>query len=544
MSCDVMTILLRHCAQSMFWSLALAGTSEAQRWLQSPPDKFVQPFAWEEDREPAYEEAIAMDFAALQNDPETPFSRSTVFIHSVSPLDETQKDAIESAFASPSLGAGAQTIEGLRTYTSHLGLFKAEDPEQLVRTFAANPGSFTNTVDHVELNFMIRPIGFRESGTIPSDELFHLQWGLHNFGQEIRGRTGEIDADIDAPEGWAKTTGDHEVRVAVLDTGVDLDHPDLDGRLVPSYEWRDFVDRDWIPHDTVGHGTHIAARIAANADDGNTDLEKVEGIAGIDWNCKILPLRIMGDAGGPSALAIEALWYAVYVRRVKISNNSWGASAPIALDPPFSWITLRLVIDVAAAYNQHLFVTAPGNDAHDIDNPAFSVYPAHHNRPNMITVTATDNRDKKPYFANFGVSRVHLGAPGRDILSADMDGDYVWLSGTSLAAPHVSGAAALVLGWFDPAARVGYKEMKEVILAGARPIPALSHRTATGGVLNLCLSLEYLEKHFYRNGQRKAVTLPGVPDDDAIVPPNGDDQANPDAPDPSRRRERRDARFP
>lgn len=276
---------------------------------------------------------------------------------------------------------------------------------------------------------------------IPNDPGFQSLWGLGNVGQT----GGVMDADIDAPEAWDLTTGSGTIVVGIIDTGIDYRHPDLarniwtnldeiggngiddDGNgYVDDVRGWDFHNNDNDPLDDNFHGTHVAGTVGAV---GNNGL----GIAGVAWNVKLMPLKFLGaDGSGFTSDAIRALDYA-RVNGARIVNNSWGGGG---YSQAFS--------DAIERYRQSggIFVAAAGNSGSDNDSrPSF---PASYPQDNVLTVAATNDRDQLASFSNYGFGSVDIAAPGVSILSTAPGGTYRVASGTSMAAPHVSGAAALV----------------------------------------------------------------------------------------------------
>jgi hypothetical protein len=313
-----------------------------------------------------------------------------------------------------------------------------------------------------------------------------LQWGVNNTGQSIRGISGVADADIDGYEAWDVRTSAADIIVAVIDSGVQWSHPDLDDNIwsnsdeiagngvdddnngyVDDVRGWDFYGNDSNPDDAEGHGTHCAGTVGA---EGNNGI----GVAGVAWDVQIMPLRFIGPFGGSTSDAIAAVNYAV-ANGAKISNNSWGGGG-------FS-TALRDAIANAGA-NGHLFVAAAGNDGVNTDSSAH--YPSSYSNDNIISVAATDNRDNLAGFSNYGISTVDLGAPGVDIASTYNGSGYVWNSGTSMAAPHVSGAAAVL--WAENPSWT-YEQVRDRLYATVRATGAMSGITATGGVLNLQAAL-------------------------------------------------------
>jgi subtilisin family serine protease len=340
--------------------------------------------------------------------------------------------------------------------------------EDALAIYASNP-----LIDYIQPNYKI----FLET-TIPNDPSVNQLWGLNNTGQT----GGTPDADIDAPEAWDIQTG-NSVVVGVIDTGVDYTHPDLinnmwtnqaefngssgvddDGNgYVDDIHGYDFVNNDGDPFDDHGHGTHVSGTIAA---EGNNGI----GISGVSWSSEIMALKFL-DAGGSGTTfgALQAIEYATMMG-VQITNNSWGGGG-------YSQ-ALSDAIAAAGAAGQ-LFIAAAGNSSNN--NDVNSSYPASYDLDNIISVAATDHKDKLASFSNYGVTSVDLAAPGVDIYSTIPGGGYASYSGTSMATPHVTGVASLIWAQ-DPTLTA--QEVKERILATADPIAALQGKTLTGGRLN------------------------------------------------------------
>ncbi|MEA1048645.1 S8 family serine peptidase [Lamprobacter modestohalophilus] len=314
-----------------------------------------------------------------------------------------------------------------------------------------------------------------------NDPYYGYQWGLENTGQSISGTSGTANADIDADLAWGITTGNPALPVAVIDTGVDYTHPDLAANIwvnpgeipgngidddgngyVDDIYGYDFFANDGDPMDEGGHGTHVAGTICA---EGNNR----QGISGVAWGCKIVALRFLGPDGGYTSDAVMALDYAVAMG-VPISNNSWGGGG-------FSDALYGAIASAAAS--GHLFVAAAGNSGVDTDSSAH--FPSSYDLDNILSVAATDNKDRLASFSNYGANSVDLGAPGVDIVSTYPNNKYIYMSGTSMAAPHISGVAALLL---DRHPDWGYAELRDRLFASARPLAALDGKTLTGGIVN------------------------------------------------------------
>jgi len=326
------------------------------------------------------------------------------------------------------------------------------------------------------------PFAFKQGAPrIPNDSRFSEQWNMNNSN----------DADIDGPEAWATQTGSNDVLVAVIDTGVDYDHEDLKeqmwrnpGETGGSKESNGIDDdnngykddyRGWNfsadsnnPYDDNQHGTHCAGMVGAVGNNG-------KGIAGVNWRVKIMALKFLGqDGSGTTEDAAEAIIYAAKMG-AKISSNSWGGGENSR--------TLQDAIQFAHDRGS-LFIAAAGNESSNTDNTAN--YPSTYNVPNVIAVASSDRNDALSSFSNYGRYTVDLAAPGSSILSAQPLGRYQLLSGTSMATPHVAGAAALI--W----AQYPTLTMKQVIvrmLGSTDRKNAFVNRMTTGGRLNIATAL-------------------------------------------------------
>ncbi len=360
------------------------------------------------------------------------------------------------------------------------------DPDEIVSEYR----SLGDVVDYAEVNYEIklddpaqseapRDLVFREfSGEHPNDPQFDEQWALNNLGQD----GGTARADIDALQAWLTTKGSDKVVVAVLDTGVDFTHVDLVNNMwirpenVPAYtddELGTFNDINGYngtdnisdPMDDNGHGTHCAGIIGAEGDNG-------EGIAGINWQVKIMPLKFLGRGGSGSVNdAIEAINYAIDRKshgvNIRVISASWGSRQKSkALED-----TIR-----AAGEAGILFVAAAGNDGSNNDRRPH--YPSNYDLPNVISVAALDRSDQLAGFSNYGTKSVHIAAPGKDILSTWLNGHYREASGTSMATPYVSGVAALIIA-NEP--KITMEKLRERLIASVDKLDSLKGRVASGG---------------------------------------------------------------
>jgi thermitase len=361
---------------------------------------------------------------------------------------------------------------------------------------AAYYSAMTDLVEYAEPNFRIeadlpefRPVSPRESriADAPNDPHFGDQWALFNDGRN----GGKEGADIDARTAWQISKGSEEIVVAVLDTGVDYTHPDLVSNMwirpdhIPQYtdtELGTFNDRYGFnavdnfsdPMDENGHGTHCAGVIGAEADNGI-------GIAGINWNVQIMPLKFLGRGGfGTTKDAIEAINYAVDRKQkgvnVRIISASWGSTQ-------YS----KALEDAIRAAGEHgiLFVAAAGNSSTDNDRRPH--YPSNYDLPNVISVAALDNNDLLASFSNFGPKSVHVAAPGKNIVSTWLRESYREASGTSMATPHVAGIAALILA-NEPDLTV--EQLRDRIVKAVDPIDSLKGRFLSGGRINAGIAMK------------------------------------------------------
>lgn len=245
---------------------------------------------------------------------------------------------------------------------------------------------------------------------VPNDPSFNQQWGM---------------TQIDAPEAWSATTGSSSVKIAILDTGIDIHHPDLDGKITSS-DMHNYTDSP-TADDLYGHGTHVAGIAAAET---NNDV----GVAGVGYNCSLASYKVLNDTGSGAYSWIAEGIMAAADDGVAVINMSLGSK--------FASSTLQSAVNYA--WNKGVVIVASAGNAGN-SRPS---YPAYYT--NCIAVAATDSLDAKASFSNYG-SWVDVAAPGVDIYSTmPSEGseigltNYGLLSGTSMSAPHVTGLAALV----------------------------------------------------------------------------------------------------
>lgn len=249
--------------------------------------------------------------------------------------------------------------------------------------------------------------------TLPNDSFYSNQWGLTKIG---------------APAAWDITTGGSNVVIAVVDTGIDLSHPDFScsGKLLPGW---DFVHDSGFPDDDHGHGSHVAGIAAACANNG-------AGITGLAWGARLLPVKVLDSLGnGYYSNVAEGIRYAADQGARIINLSLGGPSTSVILEDAIQYAYNRGALVVAAAGNCAVGGWGCGSTL----NPIF--YPAAY--PTVLAVAATDENDNRASFSEYH-PYVAVAAPGLDIYSTFKDGEYTSLSGTSMATPYVSGLAALI----------------------------------------------------------------------------------------------------
>jgi subtilisin family serine protease len=325
---------------------------------------------------------------------------------------------------------------------------------------------------------------------VPNDPSFSAMWNLLN--------TGTPGADIHATGAWDVTIGSTANVVGVVDTGVDYTHPDLAANMwsAPAQFTIKVGSKNiTCPAGSHGfnaiaftcdpmedlakgletwHGTHVSGTIGAV---GNNSI----GVVGVNWTTRIMGLKFMDSVGGSTSDAVNAIDFALQVKaafantttpvNVRVLSNSWGGGG----------FSSALSNEITAANNADvLFVAAAGNSTANIDSPNPPVYPASYSQANVVAVAATTETDGIASFSNYGPKTVALGAPGNNIGST-VPGGYGGASGTSMAAPHVSGAAMLILS----ACALNTQDLKAAILNNVDPLASLNGMVLTGGRLNV-----------------------------------------------------------
>lgn len=319
----------------------------------------------------------------------------------------------------------------------------------------------------------------------PNDPRFDLTYGLKNSGQ----KGGLVGADIAATRAWVDAVGDRKVVVGIIDSGIDYRHEDLaaniwlnpgesgldesgqekakngiddDGNgFVDDWRGWDFFNEDNDPLDDNSHGTHVAGTVGAVGDNG-------VGIAGVNWQVSMVPLKIFSGAGETSTdRIVRAIDYATSIG-VDVSNNSWGGGA-------YSEVIFSAI--QRAEEKDILFVAAAGNEATDTDREPH--FPSSYQLKNIISVASTNRFDRLSFFSNYGETSVHVAAPGEEIYSTIPNNGYDYKSGTSMATPHVTGLVALLLSRYP---ELRGEQLRNKILLSSTPKAELLKRVVYGRI--------------------------------------------------------------
>jgi len=352
------------------------------------------------------------------------------------------------------------------------------DTEALLAFLRADP-----RVLYAEPNYILR------ANLVPNDPSFGSLWGLDNTGQTILDVAGTAGAHISARLAWDISTGSRATVVGVVDTGIDYTHPDLAANVwsaptsftvtiggtaitcAAGTHGFNAINKTCNPQDDHSHGTHVAGTIGAVGNNG-------VGVAGVNWTASIMGAKFLDASGsGSTANAINAIDFTIQAKQifgaganVRVLNNSWGGGG-------FSQALLDAINQ--ANTNNILFVAAAGNSG--TNNDTTPSYPASYAAPNVVAVAATNNNDGLASFSSYGLNSVHLGAPGVDVASTIPANQYAYFSGTSMASPHVAGAAALVLS----VCALDTAGVKSNLLSNVDPIGSMTGVTTTGGRLNV-----------------------------------------------------------
>jgi thermitase len=319
--------------------------------------------------------------------------------------------------------------------------------------------SARDDVEYAEPNYII------EADEIPSDWPYSSsEW-----------------SDVDLPDAWtyvSSNPANAKVRIAVIDSGVDLDHGQLKDVLVPGY---DFVNDNNVPEDDAGHGTRVAGVIGAKGKDSIKT-------CGVAWNSniEIMPLKFMKKDGtsttGYTSDAIDAINYAAN-NGVQIINASWGFD------------TYSRSLEDAINYARSkglLFVCSAGNNSENNDDIAH--YPSNYKIDNIISVAAMNRYGELASFSNYGRYSVHVAAPGSSLTTTDLDNKITsYASGTSFASPFVAGIAAMV---FSENPFISYSEVRSRIIEGSVISASYSEElNMSGGCVNAYNALMDIKNH-------------------------------------------------
>jgi subtilisin family serine protease len=379
-------------------------------------------------------------------------------------------------------GRGArmeQLLAGAHNRLQLLRLDGAISVEDAVRRASADP-----RVEYAEPDYFVYA-----NDTVPNDPMFTDMWGLSDLGC-LTCTGGRPGASINATKAWDITTGSSDVVAAVIDTGIDLSHPDLAANAWtnPNEIAGNNVDDDgngyiddvngWNFYSDEGkvykgekedlHGTHVAGTIGA---EGNNGI----GVTGVAWSVKLMSLKFLGGekGRGSTADAVKAIDYAIEMKKrgvnIRVINSSWGGSG-------YS-LSLRDAI-AAAGKAGILFVCAAGNDGEDSDESAH--YPSGYSTElsNVVSVAAMTSSDRLATFSNYGHTSVSVAAPGQSIMSTLPGGAYGKLSGTSMASPYVAGIAVLL---FTREPQLTPAEAKKRIVTTSVPTAWLVSRVEMSG---------------------------------------------------------------
>jgi subtilisin family serine protease len=372
-----------------------------------------------------------------------------------------------------------------------LSVLKVSDDKSMTSTLQAlrnNPDiefaepNFIYKVDPIKENSLTKRLQkspFADfTASTPDDPDFGKLWGMRNTGSnEPKGKAGIEGADINALKAWDITKGSRAVRIAVIDTGVDYNHPDLKSNMwvnskeipnngidddkngyIDDVYGYDFANSDSDPMDGNGHGTHCSGTIGAVHNNQT-------GVSGVMADVSIMAIKFLGDDGSGSLEgAIKAIDYATMMD-VDLMSNSWGGGGR-------SEALLEAI--KRASDKGIIFTAAAGNSSSN--NDATPSYPASYQVPNMVSVAALTAQNGLASFSSYGKTSVHIAAPGHNILSTVNGGKYDVYSGTSMATPHVSGVLGLLLA---KEGRMSHDVLRERLTMTGVPVTGLRGKTLT-----------------------------------------------------------------
>lgn len=405
-------------------------------------------------------------YAEGQKEKQAPRQKSEILVkYKDSSKSKEAKDRVNQKLASSELSSKRKM---LRSGIELLRIEGSGTMDQVLSELRKDPN-----VQYAQPNYELTPLA------MPEDERFQESWGLNNTGQSVAMQTGVKGIDIRALDAWAHTSGHASTVIGVLDTGIDIQHPDLVSRIyqnpleVPGNEldddgngyvdditgW-DFANGDATVYDAATqdkHGTFVAGLIAASANDS--------GSRGVAPGVRLLPLKFISDKKGYTSDAIAAIEYAKQAG-VKVINASFGS--------PSSNPALEETIRNSGI----LFISGAGNNGQDA--AAHPVYPAAFALPNVISVAAIDNQGILGASSNYGAN-VDIAAPGVATLSTLPNETYGLLTGTSMAAAYVSGIAGLIQSAYPD---LSANQMADRLRGSARPLASLKGKVASGGIVD------------------------------------------------------------
>lgn len=354
--------------------------------------------------------------------------------------------------------------EVLRTFKSIRGLQVVRLPKNAAMATVLAEYQASGLVEFAEPDYFAQLVT-----TAPNDPYFQngSLWALNNFGQD----GGAPHADIEAPEAWDVLTSASNIVVATLDTGIWYTHEDLAANLWTSPNdgghGFNFLTGTNNPKDDHGHGTIMAGIIGAA---GNNGL----GVVGVCWRVQIMACKCVDAVGNASYSDLVAGLDYARTNGARVINVSLGAYEN---SQAFS----NAIVSLRDA--GVIVVAACGNDTTDTDLNPF--YPASYDLDNVVSVTSSSRADNLSWFSNYGATTVKLAAPGQEIYSTYLGADNAYIgpvSGTSAAAPYVTGTLALMLAKFPDET---YQQIIASLLAATDPLPSLAGKCVTGGRLNL-----------------------------------------------------------
>lgn len=331
--------------------------------------------------------------------------------------------------------------------------------------------SQNSNVEYVEPNLIYK------TQATPNDTLFSSLWGMKN--------TATPGVDIAAERAWDIITDTGKIVVAVIDTGIDFNHSDLKSNMwtnekellgeagvdddnngiIDDFYGANFTtgDGNGNAFDDHSHGTHCAGTIGGSGNNQN-------GVAGVAWKTRLMAVKFLSASGsGTLEGAVKAIKYAVD-NGANVLSNSWGGGG-------YSQ-ALKEMIEYSSQKGT-IFIAAAGNNS--ANNDSTEAYPANYDVPNVVSVAAVGSNGSLASFSSYGKKKVHLAAPGVNVLSTVPNEKYAQFSGTSMATPHVSGVAALV--WANEPG-LSAVEVKERLVKTVSPLASVKTKTISGGIVN------------------------------------------------------------